>query len=183
MRDRPMRKTESRGLNRFQRIGGWVAVVLLGSPSFALAAGKLEIYPDPWMLGLLTLIFFALVIPVNALVFKPIFQVLDDRDHRIDGARVRAAEIAEQTEHALAQYEESLRQARSESDQARKETIESARHEQAAIADSARGSAEALMDQARSELSVALEEATASLRGSSEELGRLAAERILGRSL
>ena len=178
-----MRRTENRGPNRFQRIAGWVPVVLLGSPGLAWAAGKLEIYPDPWMLGLLTLIFFALVIPVNALVFKPIFQVLDDRDHRIDGARLRAAEIAEQTQQALAQYDESLRLARAESDQARKEMIESARHEQAAIADSARGSAEALMDQARSELSAALEDATASLRGSSEELGKLAAERILGRSL
>ena len=178
-----MRRTGNRGPNRFQRIAAWVPVVLLGSPGLAWAAGKLEIYPDPWMLGLLTLIFFALVIPVNALVFKPIFQVLDDRDHRIDGARVRAAEIAEQTQQALAQYDESLRLARAESDQARKEMIESARHEQAAIADSARGSAEALMDQARSELSAALEDATASLRGSSEELGKLAAERILGRSL
>ena len=178
-----MRRTGNRGPNRFQRIAAWVPVVPLGSPGLAWAAGKLEIYPDPWMLGLLTLIFFALVIPVNALVFKPIFQVLDDRDHRIDGARVRAAEIAEQTQQALAQYDESLRLARAESDQARKEMIESARHEQAAIADSARGSAEALMDQARSELSAALEDATASLRGSSEELGKLAAERILGRSL
>jgi F-type H+-transporting ATPase subunit b len=137
----------------------------------------------PTMMLIMTAFFFALVIPVNALVFKPIFRALDDREHRIDGARNRAGQIAEQTEEALAQYEASLQSARTEADQARKQLVEAARHEQAEMATASRQSAEALIQKARAELSNALDDATASIRSSSEELGQLAAERILGRSL
>ena len=97
--------------------------------------------------------------------------------------RSRAGQIAEQTDQALAQYESSLQAARAEADQARKQLVEAARHEQSEMAAASRDSAEALIEKARADLSTALDEATASIRASSEELGQLAAERILGRSL
>ncbi|MCH2187831.1 ATP synthase F0 subunit B [Myxococcota bacterium] len=183
MRDRP--RTSGQASKRQIRITSAAvsALILVALPGVAWASGGLQILPDPIKMLLLTVFFFALVIPVNALVFKPIFQALDDREHRIDGARNRAGQIAEQTDQALAQYEASLQAARAEADQARKQLVEAARHEQAEMAAASRDNAEALIEKARADLSNALDEATASIRSSSEELGQLAAERILGRSL
>ena len=200
MQDRPRTSGQaSKCHKRIMFVG--VALVLLAIPTLASASGELKVFPEPLnslimggglqegqslvpvVLLVMTAFFFALVIPVNALVFKPIFQALDDREHRIDGARNRAGQIAEQTDEALAQYEASLQAARAEADQARKQLVEAARHEQSEMAAASRDNAEALIEKARADLSSALDEATASIRASSEELGQLAAERILGRSL
>lgn len=201
MRDRPRTSGQASKRQKQTRAAAGLVLVLVALPTLAWASGELKVFPEPLnslimgsglaegqsvvptMMLIMTAFFFALVIPVNALVFKPIFRALDDREHRIDGARNRAGQIAEQTEEALAQYEASLQSARTEADQARKQLVEAARHEQAEMATASRQSAEALIQRARAELSNALDDATASIRSSSEELGQLAAERILGRSL
>ena len=159
------------------------ALVGLAMPGVALAAGKLEIFPNPPMLVTLIVLFTVLIFPVNSLIFKPIFRALDERASRITGARHRAEQIDEEADTVLARYEESIREARANAESSRKEMISAARTEQAGIAASARSDAEALVDRARRDISAALEDARGGLRASAEELGRAAAERILGRGL
>jgi F-type H+-transporting ATPase subunit b len=162
-----------------------LAALLVGvaSPTAARAAENLELVPEVPMLVLLVAMFAALVFPLNALIFRPIFRALDERASRIEGARQRAEHIGLEADAVLAQYETSIREARAEAEAARKEMVTSARSEQASIASAARSEAEALVDKARRDLDGELGEARASLRTASEELGRLAAEQILGRSL
>jgi F-type H+-transporting ATPase subunit b len=159
------------------------ALAIVSLPSRALAAENLELVPDVTLLVILVAVFAALIAPVNALIFKPIFHALDERASRIEGARHRAEHIAAEADTVLARYEESIREARASAEASRKEMVGSARKEQASIAAAARGDAEALVEKARAELGGALAEARGSLRASAEELGRLAAERILGRPL
>ena len=158
-------------------------LVLLALPGAALAAGDLVLFPKPPMLIALVALFFLLVLPMNALIFKPIFRALDERAHRIAGARHRAERVSAEADAVLARYQEAIREARAAAETSRKQLIEGARSEQASIAGSARRDAEALVEQARSELGSALGEARTGLRASANELARLAAERILGRAI
>lgn len=156
---------------------------LLAWPTAAMAAGDLVLIPELPMLVLLVVLFFLLIFPVNHLIFKPIFQALDERASRIAGARQRADHIAGEADAVLARYEESIREARTAAEASRKQLIVGARDEQASIAKTARGDAEALVEKARADLGAALEEARTALRATSHDLGKLAAERILGRTL
>ena len=106
MRDRPRTSGQaSKCHKRIMFVG--VALVLLAIPTLASASGELKVFPEPLnslimggglqegqslvpvVLLVMTAFFFALVIPVNALVFKPIFQALDDREHRFQAQVAR----------------------------------------------------------------------------------------------
>jgi len=149
----------------------------------ALAAGELVLIPQIPMVVMLLVLFVLLIFPVNALIFKPIFSALDERDSRIQGARQRADYIRKETSDVLQRYEASIRQARSDSEGVRKEQISAARDEQQSIAGAARQDAEAKVELARGELATSLDEARTTLRSSAEDLARAAAEQILGRSV
>jgi len=179
MRDRPT----TRSATSRARAIPFALLALAALPGPAFAAEELQLIPELGMLILMVAIFFALIFPVNAFIFKPIFQALDERASRIAGARERADQIAAEADAVLERYEASIREARASAEAARKELIEAARQEQASVANTARGDAEELVEKARVDLAAALDEARAGLRSSSQEIGRLAAERILGRTL
>jgi F-type H+-transporting ATPase subunit b len=149
----------------------------------ALAADALVLEPDfPLILGLIVG-FVVLMFPANQLIFKPIFQALDERDERIQGARSRAGQIQRDADGVLSDYETRIREARADADSARKEQIAAARSEQAQVTATARSEAEARIEQARATLAGDLETAREQMRSSAQELARSAAEQILGRSL
>ena len=62
------------------------------------SGGELVLVPHlPTMLALIAF-FVLLVVPMNRLIFKPIFATLDARGDRIAGPRARAAKLAEEAE-------------------------------------------------------------------------------------
>ncbi|MFQ5417845.1 MAG: hypothetical protein ACE5FL_12460, partial [Myxococcota bacterium] len=63
----------------------------------AASEGQLVLLPDPQKLLILVAFFAALIYPVNALILKPIFRVLDERDEKIAGTRRRAERLANET--------------------------------------------------------------------------------------
>ena len=85
--------------------------VLLGAAP-AHAAEGLVLVPEGTLLVVLIAAFAALVFPVNALVFKPLFRVLDEREARIGGARARAAEIEVEANALLERYRDAIRDSR-----------------------------------------------------------------------
>ena len=76
---------------------GWVAALAAGVLAVAPAAageGGLVLMPDfERTLPLLLLAFVLLIYPVNALIFRPIFKVLEERDRRIAGNRESARRV------------------------------------------------------------------------------------------
>jgi len=163
-------------------IAGLVAA-LAAHPAWG-AEGGIEILPD-WT-GLLPILiagFLLLIWPVNALIFTPLFRVLDERERRIAGARERAGALDEQSRGVLAGYENALARARDEIAGDRRSRLEAARAEEKAATLAARQDAEQRIEKARAEVEEALGEARAGLRPRAEDLAREAAERILGRSL
>ena len=172
--------------------GAFAAVSL--SASEALAATDLILFPgmDPhgdWSVrvflefGFLILFFFLLVYPVNALLFKPIFRVLDERDSKIAGTREKAESLFAQADEVLARYEGSVREVRAEAEQARKQVIEVARGDGGSKTAQARDEAEVEVVRAREEIAAALDAARGELRAQTEGLAREVATQALGREL
>ncbi|MBY0399622.1 ATP synthase F0 subunit B [Myxococcota bacterium] len=147
---------------------------------------KLGLIEDESGLGALWIMLLAfglLVIPLNSLIFQPIFRALDARAERITGARARSEHLQREADSILERYETAVREARGEAEAARQVEIGRAREEQAALTSQAKLEAEAQLEQARSELARSLETARASLRASADDLARAAAEQVLGRAL
>jgi F-type H+-transporting ATPase subunit b len=158
------------------------ACALASAP--AHASGTLELVPDIYgLLPILVVAFSLLILPVNSLIFKPIFRALDARAARIEGARRRAEHLRVQSAQVLQSYESSIRAAWSEAETVRKQQTAAVRAEQVSLNAAARAQAEAKVEQARSELARARSEAATSLRASARDLSLAAAERVLGRSL
>ena len=176
---------------RIARIAPLLAVgVLLFLGADALASeGELVLFPHVHGefslrdLLILLLIFTALVYPVNALIFKPIFRVLDEREEKIAGTRRQADRLFAEADQVLARYEQSVREVRQDAEQERKQTLERARADGAAKTGEARGEAEREVARAREDVAAALDGARGTLRAQSEGLAAEIAARVLGRAL
>jgi F0F1-type ATP synthase membrane subunit b/b' len=127
--------------------------------------------------------FTLLVIPLNALLFQPVFRALDARAERIQGARTRSEHLQREADSILDRYESAVRETRAEAEAARQVEIARAREEQVALTSQARQEAERQLEQARAELVRSLDAARGSLRAGADDLARAAAEQVLGRAL
>ena len=155
--------------------------LLVAAP--ANASGQLELIPNLPTLIPLIIGFVILIAPLNAMIFRPLFRVLDERDAKITGATEEANALAANAETLTAEYRSAIRDARETAEGARKEQLESARTEHASITGDARAESEVEIGRAREEIESALVEARATLEAASRDLAQVAAERILGRSL
>jgi len=163
--------------------GVFVACALIAGAA-AASEGDLVLVPD-WTgkLPILIVLFALLMAPVNAILFKPIFQVLDAREERTNGTRQRADKIMKDAEETLAGYERAVREARAEAEQARKREAATAREENATVIDAARAESASHLESAKAELAAALEQSRQILSGDARSLADEAASRVLGRAL
>jgi F-type H+-transporting ATPase subunit b len=163
------------------------ATVVVAATVLASTAGASEglvLEPDfKFTLPLLIVVFLLLIFPINRLIFRPIFRVLDSRKDRIDGNRARAEMLSKQAEEVLARYERSVREVREDAERDRRAQLDAARSDTAQRTAEARAGAERDFGLARDEIAAALDQARASLRAQAEDLANEAAERILGRSI
>jgi len=150
----------------------------------ALAAGEgIEIVPTPDRLIPLIVLFVLMIVPVNRLILRPLLGVLEEREERIAGARVRADALRREADAVLSGYQARIADARAESELERRGTLDEARGRNGERVREARGAAETRIATARREVGTALEQARSQLRAQSDALARQVAERMLGRSL
>lgn len=160
-----------------------LAFALLATGEAQASGDQLVLVPEPAKLIALILLFTALVFPLNALIFQPIFRVMDAREEKTAGTRKRADQIVADADAMLERYEHSIREVRRDAEEARKQTLVHARTDGGAETSRARGHAESEVGRARAEITAALEEARATLKAQSAVLAREVAERALGRPL
>ncbi len=161
----------------------WVACALFAGAAAASEEG-LVLLPDiTGKLPILIVLFALLMFPVNALLFKPIFQVLDAREERTTGTRKRAERVMQSAEETLADYERAVREVRAESEQVRKREAAAAREENSAVVGEARAESERHLERARTELAAELEQSRQILSSKAQGLADEAASRVLGRPL
>lgn len=159
------------------------AAVLLLDPSAAHASeGGLQIIPEPKRLIALLILFVILVPVLNSLLFKPLLGVLDEREKRIDGARARATDLAQQAATLVARHDDAIRKARATAHAEQVRVIEEARGQHHSTVGDARSAAETEIAGARAELARATASVRASLGAESEPIAREIAARLLGRS-
>ncbi len=171
---RPLRRTLS---------GVTLALFGLTVAGPASAAADLVLVPHWPTLIALVVFFLILVLATNTLIFRPIFQALDERVKRVEGARERAEELDAQSDALLDRYQSSIRDARAEAESNRKNKLGHAREEQIGMTEAARAQAEAKVEEARAGLEAALVAAREGLRASSSEIARAVAARVIGRDL
>lgn len=159
-------------------------VALLAAGAAGASEGNLNLLPD-WSgkLPLLIILFAVLMFPANALLFKPIFRVLDEREQRIGGTRRRAEQIGREAEETLANYQRAVRDVREEAERDRQQRARETREQNAAITAEARAEAESQIERARAELATTLQVSRQELRARVDDLATDAASRILGRAL
>jgi F-type H+-transporting ATPase subunit b len=173
------------GRNRQRRVAALTALsVSLGAQRALAAEGaSLSLVPDPTQLLPLIALFALLVVPVNALIFRPIFRVLDAREEKSSGTRKRADRLEREATSTLESYERQVGEVRLEAESGRREKLESARAEGAEHLARARADAESELERARSEIASAARGARDRLRQQAEDLAGEAAARVLGRPL
>jgi F-type H+-transporting ATPase subunit b len=164
--------------------GALFATCIATAGTAAASEGGLVLLPDftgklPILIGLFALLMF----PANAILFKPIFRVLDEREERTVGTRRRAEKIMKGAEETLASYERAVRAVRAEAEQARKLHAAAARKENARVTQAARAEADLQLERARLELDAALDQSRQTLRADARSLANDAASRVLGRPL
>jgi F-type H+-transporting ATPase subunit b len=178
--DRARREAVARA--RGARVTALAGAALL-APLTAHAAEGLVLAPDlPILVGLIVF-FVLLVIPLNRLLFQPVFRVLDERERRIAGTRARAAQLEREAQESFDRCEASIRSAREESEQARRALLETARAEALAVTGDARVQVEREIETARADIGRSLDSARAALRSQTRDLASEAASRVLGRAL
>lgn len=186
-------------------VGLGIAVLLLMSAAPALAAGgTLEPFPDlvtdclngncqvaenplAALVGSLLIqmiVAFVLLIPIaNAVVFKPLIAVLDEREARIAGASDQAKDVTSRADSVFGRYQEAVTAARHEADEIRRETLDAARKSQSELTAAARSDAEQKVAEVRSEVAANADDARGQLRTESDALARTVAAQVLGRAL
>jgi len=172
-----------RKIDAMHRSAGLLALALLVPGRAAAAEGGIDLIPNPWVLFLLIAAFAVLIVPMDRLLFRPLFRVLDERAERIQGARARAGELQSEANALLDRYQSEVARTREKAARERRERAAKAREEELAATGEARREAEERLEQARREVDDALDAARRDLRRESEGLARLAAERVLGRAL
>jgi F-type H+-transporting ATPase subunit b len=162
---------------------GFAAAATLLLPAIAHAAeGGLQIIPDLSRLIPLLILFVVLVPILNALLFRPLLRVLDEREQRIDGARTRAAELSRQAAELVARHDEAIRQARELAHGEQVRHVEQARSQHHATVGEARRQAEQQITTARIDIARVAESARTALGAEAQQLAREIAARLLGRS-
>jgi F-type H+-transporting ATPase subunit b len=114
--------------------------------------------------------------------FKPLEGVLKRRYEETEGARKLAEESLQRAAKKTADYEETLRAARTEVYQAQEHAYRELRDRMAAQIAETRAQAEAAIKQAKNELAQEVEAAKSELAGDSETLADQIAESILRRA-
>lgn len=172
-------------------VGGTVIVNAMGSGMGLMALASegsggsfMDSLPDPmkiqlpvvvFVIALLVLMFFFL----KAVLFRPLTQVMDDRDEAIRAGGATKAEAAAQIEARQADYATRLKELRAKAFEHRKALATAVATERQGILDKARQEAAAQRDQALSALKAEQSSAEAELRVQVEALSESMVQHLL----
>jgi len=136
-----------------------------------------------WTFLVQVVFFVGLTIFLKPVLFDPMLQLFEERERRIDGAKMQARKIDEKSANALAEYEAAMAKARaaanSERDKIRAEAL---KHEQE-ILGSVRASAAKTIDEGKRTALAEADRVRATLKGEAATLARELAGRVLGREV
>ena len=136
-----------------------------------------------WTIFLQFVNFIVLMVVLNAILYRPLRNILKQRKETIDGSHSRAHELEAQIEEKMARYEDKLQDAKLKGNQEKNKLRQAAANEEATLLGQAREEASQRLQTVKSQ--VAGEAATAGkkLKADAESLANSIATKILGRAL
>jgi F-type H+-transporting ATPase subunit b len=163
--------------------------VLLGAPDAMLQAAaalapESPIKIDVDLTSIVVLVLFVgLTVILKPLLFDPMLKLFEEREKRIDGAKLEARKVDEKSATALAEYEKAMAKARAVA-QVEREKIraEAVKREQEILARARSASAEALENGKRAVQEEA-NRARATLKADVGNVAAQVANRVLGRAV
>lgn len=143
----------------------------------------MEIIPSVVPAALLTIPFLVSMAALHFILFRPLFDYLDERAQITDRARTEAADLNAAADEKLASVEQQLVAARKEAADLRQAARARAHEAEAGILAEARREADARISAAVEQIGAEKTRASATLRGTAKVLSNDIAARVLGRSL
>jgi F-type H+-transporting ATPase subunit b len=128
-------------------------------------------------------LFVGLTLILKPVLFDPMLKLFEEREKRIDGAKLQARKIDEKSATALAKYESEMAKARAAAG-AERDTIraEALKREQDILAET-RAATTKVLDDGKRAAHAEAERARAALKSEAAQMARDLASRVLGREV
>jgi F-type H+-transporting ATPase subunit b len=153
-----------------------VSVVEIG------ASGAVDVDFDLTMLVQIGL-FLVLLIVIKPLLLDPMLKLFEERERRIDGAKLEARHMDQQSAGALAKFEGEMQKVRSSANAERDKVRAEALKAESELLARVREKTTAKLDEGRKVAAGEVSRVRQGLAGESRELARLLASRALGREV
>ena len=129
------------------------------------------------------LIFVVLLVALKPMLFDPMLKLFEERERRIDGAKLAARKMDQASADALTKYETEMRKARTAGNAERELHRAEGLKVEADIVDKVRESTATAMTTGRKELADEALEVRAALKNEAQALSGALASRVLGREV
>lgn len=148
-----------------------------------LAPASMTIVPNIVLAALLVLPFLVTMVALHFVLFKPMYEYLDNRGKMVDDANAEAERLAGAATERLASLDAQLASARKEVTALRAAARERALTHEAEILDAARRKADAVVSEAVERIQKERVDAAATLRATASSLSNEMASQVLGRQV
>ncbi len=154
----------------------------LGSLAHAGGGGGVDVDFDGTLLIIIALFIFLWIV-LKPLLFDPMLRLFEERERRIDGAKLLARKIDEKSAGALTQYEAEMQKARSGANAERDKLRAEGLKREAEILAKVRAHTAATLEAGRKEMKVAAATARQGLNAEVHAIASDFASRALGREV
>lgn len=136
-----------------------------------------------WTFTVQVVLFVALTLFLKPVLFDPMLKLFEERERRIDGAKLQARKIDEKSANAAAKYDTEMTKARAAAGVARDKIRAEAVKEEQEILSKVRTSTTKVLEDGKRAAASEAERARGALKGDATALARELAGRVLGREV
>lgn len=137
----------------------------------------------PGLLIVQGVIFLLVLLFLNKVLFKPILKILHGREEKTEGSLSEADETEKKAEKSLKQYNEKFRQAKKEAIDLKRKFIVEGTEKKEALLTNARKEAQGFVEEMRRNIAEEAEQTKKSLHKQVDAIGKIMAQKALGRSV
>lgn len=136
-----------------------------------------------WTIWLQFANFFVLMLVLNALLYRPLREVMNRRRETVEAGHQRAKDLEGQINEKMARYQEQLQEAKLKGSQEKAQLRQGAAKEESEILAEAQGRAADHLQSIKNRVAAEAAEAGKVLKGEAETLASHVAAKVLGRGL
>jgi F-type H+-transporting ATPase subunit b len=158
--------------------------MLFAPPGVLLAAAPQAINVDVDLTFVVQLVLFVLLtLILKPVLFDPLLELFEEREKRIEGAKLQARHIDEKSATALAKYEAEMAKARAAANAEREKIRAEAVKREQEILSAVRASAAKTLDEGKRAAQAEAQRARTALQADAASMARELASRVLGREV